>query len=204
MLPACTAQQRPQTYADCESQKEIVMTHNVSAAHPAVRAPSRPVTRLEVAVDEGYEQFRARYERAVPPLDYERTFDLVAQQAPWSAVIDLAEANGPLGFMIYWKFDAQPLFGLAGNRARCTEYLMGNHTIAERMYRHDAGALLYAPLRTTIHESPSGETLFAIDRPSDTVAALGRSDIADVGRELDRKVGTLLRHLGTSVPDELT
>ncbi|MEU8712455.1 hypothetical protein [Streptomyces sp. NPDC048663] len=119
-------------------------------------------------------------------------------------MIDLAEANGPLGFMIYWKFDAQPLFGLAGNRDRCTEYLMGNHTIAERMYRHDAGALLYAPLRTTIHESPSGETLFAIDRPSDTVAALGRSDITDVGRELDRKVGTLLRHLGTPVPDELT
>jgi hypothetical protein len=168
------------------------------------RAQRRSVTRLEIAVGEGYEQFRARYEQAVPSLDYQRTFDLVTERAPWSAVLDLADENGPLGFMIFWKSDAQPLFGLAGNHARCTEYLMGNHTIAERMYRHDAGALLYAPLRTTIHESPSGETLFAIDRPSDTVAALGRSEITEVGRELDRKVGTLLRHLGIPVPDELT
>ncbi|MEU9383272.1 hypothetical protein AB0D38_20805 [Streptomyces sp. NPDC048279] len=180
------------------------MIHNVSATHPATRAPTRSVTRLEIAVEEDYEQFRERYEQAVPPLDYQRTFDLIAHRARWSAVLDLAEDNGPLGFMIYWKFDAQPLFGLAGDHARCTEYLMGNHTIAERMYRHDAGALLYAPLRTTIHESPSGETVFAIDRPSDTVAALGRSEISEVGRELDRKVGTLLRHLGAPVPVELT
>ncbi|MFD5474202.1 hypothetical protein [Streptomyces sp. NPDC127105] len=180
------------------------MNDNVMTTHPTTRAPTRSVTRLEIAVSEDYEQFRARYEQAVPPLDYQRTFDLVTQGAPWSTVVDLADDNGPLGFMIYWKFDAQPLFGMAGNRARCTEYLMGNHTIAERMYRHDAGALLYAPLRTTIHESPSGETLFAIDRPSDTVAALGRSEITEVGRELDRKVGALLRHLGVAVPDELT
>ncbi|MDX2647046.1 hypothetical protein PV341_26470 [Streptomyces sp. PA03-1a] len=106
--------------------------------------------------------------------------------------------------MIYWKFDAQPLFGVAGDQARCTEYLMGNHTIAERMYRHDAGALMYAPLRTTIHESPTGEAMFAIDRPSDTVSALGRPEITEVGRELDRKVGALLTHLGLPVPDELT
>jgi hypothetical protein len=72
------------------------------------------------------------------------------------------------------------------------------------MYRYDAGTLLYAPLRTTIHEAPTGEVIFAIDRPSDTFAALGRTEISEVGRELDRKVGVLLRHLGVAVPDELT
>ncbi|MET8637853.1 hypothetical protein ACWEQ2_24205 [Streptomyces sp. NPDC004096] len=175
-----------------------------TTTHPATLALARSVARLEIVVGEDYEQFRARYEQAVPPLDYRRTFDLVSVQAPWSAVQDLADENGPLGFMIFWRFDAQPLFGVAGDHARCTEYLMGNHVIAERMYRHDAGALLYVPLRTTIHESPSGEALFAIDRPSDTVAVLGRPEITEVGRELDRKVGALLRHLGAPVPDELT
>ncbi|MYX37139.1 MULTISPECIES: hypothetical protein [unclassified Streptomyces] len=46
--------------------------------------------------------------------------------------------------------------------------------------------------------------MFAIDRPSDTVSALGRPEITEVGRELDRKVGALLAHLGVPVPDELT
>jgi hypothetical protein len=36
---------------------------------------------------------------------------------------------------------------LAGDPARCTAYLMGNHTIAEQMYRHDPSVMLYAPLR---------------------------------------------------------
>jgi hypothetical protein len=168
-----------------------------------IRARSRPVTRLEVAVGQEYEPFRTRFEEAVPPLDQQRTFDLVAERAPWSAVLGLAEEDAPLGFMIYWRFDAQPLFGLAGDHARCTEYLMGNHTIAERMYRYDAGVLLHAPLRTTIHESPAGRVVFAIDRPSDTVAAFGRPEITEVGRELDRKVGVLLHHLGAPVPEEL-
>ncbi|MBW8706445.1 hypothetical protein MBT84_43175 [Streptomyces sp. MBT84] len=140
-----------------------------TTTHPATLALARSVARLEIAVEEDYEQFRARYEQAVPPLDYRRTFDLVTVQAPWSAVQDLADENAPLGFMIFWKFDAQPLFGVAGDHARCTEYLMGNHVIAERMYRHDAGALLYVPLRTTIHESPSGR------RCSRSIAPVTRS-----------------------------
>ncbi|MEU6343365.1 hypothetical protein ABZ883_20780 [Streptomyces sp. NPDC046977] len=180
------------------------MAHHTTTTHPAIHALPRSVTRLEIPVGADYEQFRARFEQAVPPLDYQRTFELVTEHAPWSAVLALADENAPLGFMIYWKFDAQPLFGMADDQARCTEYLMGNHTIAERMYRHDAGALMYAPLRVTIHEAPYGEAVFAIDRPSDTVSVLGRPEITDVGRELDRKVGALLAHLGVPVPDELT
>ena len=181
------------------------MVGNVTTAHPAPRSLARSVARREVPVGEDYERFRARYEEAVPPFDPQRTFELADKRAPWRAVQDLAAENaGPLGFMIYWKIDSQPLFGLAGDHSRCSEYLMGNHVIAERMFRHDAGALLYAPLRTTIHESPSGQVLFAIDRPSDMVAALGRPEITAVGRELDRKVGALLHHLGVPVPDELT
>ena len=167
-------------------------------------ATSRSVARLEIPVGDDYERFRARYEEAVPPVDLKRAFALADERAPWSAVQDLAEENAPLGFMIFWQVDVQPLFGLAGDHAQCCEYLMGNHVIAERMFRHDAGALLYAPLRTTIHESPSGQVMFALDRPSDMIGVFGRPEITEVGRELDRKVGGLLSHLGVPVPDELT
>jgi hypothetical protein len=171
---------------------------------PAVTARTREVTRLEIETGQDYPTIRDRYERAVPPMDTERTYALVAERAPWSRVLELASENAPLDFMIYWKLEAQPLFGLAGDRARCSEYLMGNHTIAERMYRHDAGAMLHAPLRTTIHEAPDGRVLFAIDRPSDLFGVFGRPEITEVGRELDRKVAELLRHLDLPVPAELT
>ncbi len=36
---------------------------------------------------------------------------------------------------------------LAGNRTQAVEYLLGNHFIAESMFRHDPHALLCAPLR---------------------------------------------------------
>ena len=44
-----------------------------------------------------------------------------------------------------------PVMSLAGNTTRCTAYLMGNHTIAEQMYRHDPAVMLYVPLRTVIN-----------------------------------------------------
>jgi len=42
------------------------------------------------------------------------------------------------------------LMSLAGDDASCTSYLMGNHTIAERVFRHEPAAILYAPLHTAI------------------------------------------------------
>lgn len=34
---------------------------------------------------------------------------------------------------------------------KATQYLMGNHTIAERMFRHDPAVMLHAPLRTLLY-----------------------------------------------------
>jgi hypothetical protein len=42
---------------------------------------------------------------------------------------------------------------------------MGNHTIAERMFRHDAATMLYV-LRTLIDADHDGQTYFVIDPPS--------------------------------------
>lgn len=168
-----------------------------------IRAGTRSVTRWEIAADDAYETFRDRFELAVPAMDYEATYRLVADGAPWARVVEIVDRDAPHGFMIYWKLDTFPVMRLAGHRARATEYLMGNHVIAEQMARHDAGALLYAPLRTTIHEDPTGQVRFAIDRPSDLLAVLDRPEITQVTRELDAKVGDLLRHLGLTVPPEL-
>ncbi len=93
---------------------------------------------------------------------------------------------------------------VAGHGQRCTTYLMGNHTIAERMYRHNPGVMLYAPLRTTIHEDRRGELWFSVDQPSTRFSSFDDLDIAAVGDELDDKLADLFTTLGVTVPDELS
>ncbi len=71
----------------------------------------------------------------------------------------------PRWAFIYWRSDLTPLMSLAGDPARCTAYLMGNHTIAEQIYREDPLAMLNAPLRTAIYEDTANRTRVAIDEP---------------------------------------
>lgn len=49
----------------------------------------------------------------------------------------------------------------ASDNAECIAYLMGNHTIAEQMFRHDPRAMLYAPLRILIWEGSTGRGIVA-------------------------------------------
>jgi hypothetical protein len=139
----------------------------------------------------------------VPELDTGRLDELVRSRADWPAVVQAAWENAPYDFVRYWRFDATALMRLAGDRSRCAEYLMGEHTIAQRMYTRDPAAMLYVPLRTVIYEDDEGATWFAVDQPSTRFASFGDPAIAEVGVELDRKLAALLDALDAPVPDGL-
>ncbi|KPM51342.1 hypothetical protein ACG83_34990 [Frankia sp. R43] len=166
--------------------------------------------RMTVTIDEPFDRFRERFERAVPRFDAARFEELDRQDAAWADVSRLTAENAPHSFMIYWSLEASALMRLAGGTRRCVEYLMGNHVIAERMYRHDPAALLYAPLRLAIYDGERGErgesdrhgllTCLTIDQPSSHFASLGDLDITQVGLELDQKLADLLAHLRLTVP----
>jgi hypothetical protein len=79
---------------------------------------------------------------------------------------------------------------------------MGNHTIAERMYRHDPGVMLHAPLRTLLYAGPEG-TVLAVDQPSLLFGSYGNAAITAVGVELDGLLATLVDLLGGDVPAAL-
>jgi hypothetical protein len=128
---------------------------------------------------------------------------LAARHAPWQEMLDLMARVAPLGFVIYHSIDADPIMPLAGDRAFCVSYLMGNHTIAERMFRYEPAVLLYAPLRTAIWGEPEGPAHFTFDQPSSQFASFGHPEITSVGFELDRKMATLLDNLHVPVPDAL-
>ncbi len=122
---------------------------------PAVTSYS--VNRLTVDGPASVAEFQQQYEQAVPPVPREQVNALVARGAPWSEMIELIDKAAPLGFLIYFRLDMS--------------YLMGNHILAERMYRYQPAVMLYAPLHTMIWQSSDGGTRFTFDRPATSSAA---------------------------------
>ncbi|GIH26319.1 hypothetical protein Aph01nite_46290 [Acrocarpospora phusangensis] len=172
----------------------------------AVHTADKPYEahRLTVDTGTGFDEFRDRYEQAVPALDMPVFEHLMAENADWPAVLRATEENAPHGFIIYWSFDNTALLRLSGDRWRSVQYLMGNHTIAQRMFHHNPTVMLYAPLRTTICEDADGVTRFSIDQPSAQFGGFDDPAITAVGVELDHKVADLLDYLGAPVPAQLT
>nr|WP_062338388.1 DUF302 domain-containing protein [Herbidospora sakaeratensis] len=159
--------------------------------------------RLTVETGVPFEEFRRRYEEAVPAFDRELFDRLIQESADWTTVKVAVDHNAPHGFVIFWSLDNTEIMSPSGDTWRSVQYLMGNHTIAQRMFHHDPAVMEYAPLRTTIFEDESGVARFAIDQPSRQLAAFGNPAIAEVGVELDRKVADLLGFLAVPVPAQL-
>ncbi len=168
-----------------------------------VETVTHAVNRFTIAIDSSAAEFRRRYEQAVPPVPMAALQALAAREAPWQEMLALMAKAAPLGFAIYHTIDADLFMKLAGDRAYCVSYLMGNHTIAERMFRYEPAILLYAPLRTAIWQGADGPAHFSFDQPSEQFRSFGNPAITAVGVELDRKMATLLEHLRATVPNAL-
>ena len=178
------------------------MTTNIQ--EPSIITIPHEVHRISVPVAGPFDAFRERYEAAVPVFDVSRFEKLVRDQTDWSAILAATTENAPHNFIRYWGYDFSAMMRISGASLRCVEYLMGNHSIAQRMYIHDPAVMLYAPLRTAISEDETGTTWFSIEQPSHHFASFGQPAITTVGRELDNKVAQLLDYLGAQVPSALT
>ena len=159
-----------------------------------------PTRRLVVALPMPYDDARERYETLVPEADFARFF----QMASWQATLELAEVNAPHGFMRYYRMDVTAVMASSQSFWKATQYLMGNHTIAERMFRHDPSVMLHAPLRTLLYTDPDGDTKLAVDQPSPLFNSYNKPEIASVGRELDALLAGLIILLGGDIPLQLT
>jgi Domain of unknown function DUF302 len=162
----------------------------------AIDHPSR---RLVVALPALYDEAREQYETLVPEVDSAR-FD---QMASWQATLELAEINAPHGFMRYYRSDITAAMASSLSFWKATQYLMGNHTIAERMFRHEPSVMLHAPLRTLLYADPDGDTKLAVDQPSLLFSSYGNPEIANVGYELDGLLAQLIGLLRGQPPAEL-
>jgi len=162
-------------------------------------AIDHPTRRLLVALPRPYDAARAHYETVVPEVDLARFY----QMTSWQATLELAEINAPHGFMRYYRSDITAAMAGSPSFWKATQYLMGNHAIAERMFRHDPSVMLHAPLRTLLYADPDGDTKLAVDQPSLLFASYDNPQVADVGRELDALLAQLITLLGGDAPPQL-
>jgi hypothetical protein len=158
-----------------------------------------PSKRLVVALPQTYDEARERYESLVPEVDFAR----FSEMASWQATLELAEINAPHGFMRSYRSDITAAMSGSPSFWKTTQYLMGNHTIAERMFRHDPSVMLHAPLRTVLYVDPDGDTRLAVDQPSLLFDSYDKPEIAAVGRELDGLLAGLITSLGGDTPPQL-
>jgi uncharacterized protein (DUF302 family) len=159
------------------------------------------MTRVEVFTGVGFDEFLTAFEAAAPPFDPDPMQRIVESGGTWDDVRAKVAENAPNELMVYAKIDATPLLGVAGHDIMAVEYLLGNHVIAETMFRHDPKALLYAPLRVLVYSDPDGNAVFSMDQPSTAFGSLGIADVTEVGLGLDRKVANLLRVVGVDPGD---
>ena len=166
-----------------------------------VRREDHSMTRVDIATNVAFDEFVTALEKAAPPFDPEPMQRIAAEGGTWDDVRRVVAENAPNDLMIYAKIDATTLLGIAGHRVRAVEYLIGNHVIAETMFRHDAKALLYAPLRMLVYSDVDGNAVFTMDQPSAAFGSLGIPEVTKVGEGLDDKVSNLLRVAGVDAAD---
>ena len=164
------------------------------------RAPHN-VTRLDVHTGIAFDTFRTAFEKAAPLFANAGIADLVARGGSWDDVKAAIAAYAPNDLMIFGTIDGMPLMSVAGHHTKAVEYLLGNHVIAETMFRHNPRALLYAPLRILVFGDDQDQAVFSLDQPSTVFASLDHPDISQVGRDLDAKVRNLLKVIGVDTDD---
>jgi uncharacterized protein (DUF302 family) len=159
------------------------------------------MTRVDVFTGVGFDDFLTAFEAAAPRYDPVPMQRIVESGGSWDEVRAKVAENAPNELMVYAKIDANPLLGVAGHDVKAVEYLLGNHVIAETMFRHDPKALLYAPLRVLVYSDPDNNAVFSMDRPGSAFGSLGIAEVTEVGLSLDRKVANLLRVIGVDPAD---
>jgi hypothetical protein len=159
------------------------------------------MTRVDIETGIPFEDFVAALEKAAPPVD-QTTLERIAKGGGnWDDVRAAAAENAPNDLMTYAKIDTRGYFPIAGHHTPAVEYLIGNHVIAETMFRHDPKAMLYAPLRMLVYGDDNGNAVFTMDQPGPAFGSLGIAEVAAVGKDLDRKVVNLLHVVGVDVPE---
>jgi uncharacterized protein (DUF302 family) len=163
----------------------------MSGRDSMVRAHESNVHRKTVVETPfAYEDLCRRFEAAVGRLDASAVRRLEASAAPWPEVeAAMSEMAGESRLMQFAVFDQGAVASLSGSQIRCRLYLVGNPAVAARIVRIDERGALYVPFRVAVYRLTRQEgAMIAFDRPSSLLAGLGRVELDEIGRMLDREI----------------
>jgi hypothetical protein len=108
------------------------------------RTVSHVMTRIDISTAAPFDDFRSRFEKAAPAFDAEPFQRIIETGGSWADVRAAVDRMAPHRLIRYATIEATQMMSLACHSTKAVEYLLGNHVIAERMFRHDPRALLYA------------------------------------------------------------
>jgi len=167
----------------------------VTPVNTAVNHPSR---RLIVHLPHPYDEARELYEILVPRWTW-------PDSAKWQLASHSGARRNQCPTRVHALLPQRCDRGHGGVSVvlEGNQYLMGNHTIAERMFHHDPAVMLHAPLRTVIYADPDGDTKLAVDQPSLLFHSYESPDVAKVGCRLDYLISLLIINMGGDLPSEL-
>jgi hypothetical protein len=160
----------------------------------------RHSVRITVLGKGTFDEFTARLEKILP---ISTPAEIVREAKTWDDVVNKVEIKAPLGLFIYRKGPVHAVLGLAGHKRKCSTYLIGNFTVAEKTYTVAPSGFQYFPFQTCVWEGADGRPRFSFDQPSKVVEFFGSDRMTKVAREFDFLFGKLLEALGCTVPDVL-
>jgi uncharacterized protein (DUF302 family) len=167
----------------------------------ATEIVARSVRHVKMHTGIPYDEFRTRYEAAVPHFDRLEAIGVVISGSGWEAIQRLSAATALHGFVNFFSFDPSPVMKLNGNSGRGVTYLAGNIVEAERGFRVDPSCFLYIPLRVVIAENETGDALLSFDHPSDLFGVFGDSELDVVGSGFSLLWAKLLENLALPIPE---
>jgi hypothetical protein len=167
------------------------------------RSTDYSATRVELASNARFEALVAGFEQAVPELTDAAALTQLAADGDWAAFTRSLAWESPSGFVRVWGSRPGELFQAAGSGTPSAVWLIVNHAIAARLFRHDAATMLYSPLRVEAHAAAGAGTVLAFDVPSARLRGFGINKITQAGAELDRALGDLVEDLGLPRPAAL-
>ena len=169
----------------------------------AERVTEYQARRIELDTNARFEAIVAAFEGAVPELTDAAALARLAEDGDWQSFTRDLAWESPSGFVRVWSSRPGELLSAAGSRRPSAVWLIVNHAIGARLFRHDPTTALYSPLRVEAHAAAGAGTVLAFDVPGARLRSFGTNKVTQAGAELDRALGDLVEDLGLPRPSAL-
>jgi hypothetical protein len=166
----------------------------------AESASEYTATRVALASNARFEALVAAFEQALPELTEAGALARLAEDGGWASFTRGLAWEAQSGFVRVWSSRPGQLMRAAGSDTPSAAWLIVNHAIGARLFRHDPATLLYSPLRVEMHAARGAGTVLGFDVPSAQLRGFGINKITQAGAELDRALGDLVEDLGLPRP----